>query len=159
MYEVKNLVIIRSQDEIVARLKFLDEMDWMGTMRLFLALYLDYDHAKIFLKESTTREEWEKEEFGMNTPKGDTELRADFYWFLAHCHTWITDGNYEMHRVRGHLVNLLWLAGLPEADDIGFAYHEGMAGGLHQETAYNVFAVSLGKTKSTTWLQPVTTIP
>lgn len=50
----------RTQEEIVARLKVIEERgdDFMGTIRSDMVDYLDYEHAKPFLKEGVTLEQW-----------------------------------------------------------------------------------------------------
>lgn len=48
----------RSQTDIVARMEAIKDEDWMGFQRDVLLGYLDYEHAKPYLKPEATAEEW-----------------------------------------------------------------------------------------------------
>lgn len=50
---------MRTQDEIVARMEALKADDMLGFAREVLLVYLDFDHARPFIKSETTREQWD----------------------------------------------------------------------------------------------------
>jgi hypothetical protein len=69
---------LRSQEEIVARIQQTSGEDWLGFKREVLASCLDFEHAKPYLVEGTTAEEW------TYTPDVDVVLiRAKEYFTFA----------------------------------------------------------------------------
>lgn len=50
---------MRTQDEIVAKIAEVQPKDWMGTRVSDLIGYLDFAHAKPFLKPETVESDWE----------------------------------------------------------------------------------------------------
>lgn len=55
--ETPTFTVNRTQDEISAR--FDDAEDWLGFAREVLIDHLDYGHAKEYLKDDVTAEQWE----------------------------------------------------------------------------------------------------
>jgi hypothetical protein len=51
-------MIARTQDEIVARIGAIAADDWLGWSRNVLIGALDFDHAKPYLKDDVTAEQW-----------------------------------------------------------------------------------------------------
>lgn len=54
----KHLTIIRSADEIAARIEQVKDEDWLGTESADLLVHLPYEQAKPFIKEGTTEAEF-----------------------------------------------------------------------------------------------------
>ena len=55
----------RTQDEIVARIKEVEKQDFFGVMRGNFLSYLDFEHAKEFLKPEVTKEKWDADREGV----------------------------------------------------------------------------------------------
>jgi len=53
---------VRTQEEILARIEEIKPKEFFGFETADLIGYLDYDHAKPFLKEEVKEEEWKKED-------------------------------------------------------------------------------------------------
>lgn len=71
---------MRTQDEIVARLKTLSVgEDVLGFRSEVLISALDYEHVRPFLKPGVTAEEWDK----IGTPPHEIEERARDYYAFA----------------------------------------------------------------------------
>lgn len=112
---------MRSPDEIVARVKMLDEDggDFFGFQRTDLVSVLDFEHAQPFLRPEATAADWE-------TPPTDDELRQraiDYLTFAfekAQNHRGISAG-----RSVDHFSAWLWLLGiLPDNwEDIDYAQY------------------------------------
>lgn len=66
----------RTQKEIVQRVKRVIQTDMFGFEVPELIGYLDYEHAKEFLKEGVTEKDWSKDK--RLTPKEQIE---DYMWF------------------------------------------------------------------------------
>lgn len=77
----------RTQDEIVARIADVEAEDWFGFRREVLIEYLDYQHAKPYLKPEVTGEE----QAGQTTRLGSVEAEAKHYLEFA-------IGKIENHR-------------------------------------------------------------
>jgi hypothetical protein len=67
----------RTQEEILARIEAIDDEDFFGFRREVLIAVLDYEHARQFLKEGTTPEEWAEEQVT------DVEAAAFGYYGFA----------------------------------------------------------------------------
>ena len=134
-----NKVTIRvSQDEILARIAHIQASgsDPFGEYIPALIAFLDYEHAKPFLKEETTEEAWIAA-----GPHGDKELRGDIKHYLDWWGQKVEDGRgLSVHRGRAQMINRLFLAGIPLWKEIGLNSNEGINGGWYQEDAYNKVA-------------------
>ncbi len=103
---------MKTQEEIIKRIKELKDSDMMGTERTDLTNYLEYSHAKEFLQGGVTEEIWKemkkstdedvlkemKEyiEFAWDKALGERGLSAGRS--LSHYSAWIwllDDGNFE----------------------------------------------------------------
>jgi hypothetical protein len=58
---------MRTQEEILNRIKEVEKKDWMGTIRSDLVDFLEYENAKQFLKGEITPEGWLENGFTENT--------------------------------------------------------------------------------------------
>ncbi len=70
---------MRTQKEIVEKIKEVESDDWMGTTRNDLIDFLDFDHAKEFLEDGVT-----PEQFGVakeNTPENIKSIMKDYLGF------------------------------------------------------------------------------
>lgn len=72
---------VRTQDEIVARIDFIDG-DMFGAEEGDLINFLDFEHAKPFLKEDVTEEQWSKSKAGIS-PRGEIISYLPFAWDKA----------------------------------------------------------------------------
>jgi hypothetical protein len=83
---------MRTQDEIVARMRVKEEGDLFGFAREVLACYLDFEHAREFLRPEMTREEWEKDLPAATDARALGEMRdyAEFAWGKAKDHRGIS---------------------------------------------------------------------
>lgn len=52
---------MRTQEEILERIKFWEDDDFLGTKRRDLVEFLDFENAKQFLKDEVTESDWTKE--------------------------------------------------------------------------------------------------
>lgn len=66
--------VSRTQEEILARIEAVKAEDWMGFHAEVLIDALDYEHAKPFLKDGVTAEEWEPARSGRSTAAGYLEF-------------------------------------------------------------------------------------
>ncbi len=105
---------MRTQDEIVARIRDRKEHDFLGFEVSEYIDYLDYAHAKEFLKDDTTEERWEKVRKGTKTPAEAIKGYMPFAWDKANNCRGISAG-----RSIQHMVAWLWLDGKdwPEIED------------------------------------------
>ncbi len=99
----------RTQDEIVARIKYLrsDNHDILGFRRDVLYPFLDWEHAKEFVKDGITKKDWEPD---METDP-ETEIRnyMPFAWGKANdCR------GISANRSIDHMESWLWLDGKDE---------------------------------------------
>lgn len=98
----------RTQDEIVARINQLAGDDFFGTQTSDMLTYLDFDHAKPFLKEDCTKEKWDdarKEPLRENVIKEMVEY-MEFAWDKANNKRGLSAG-----RSMDHYRAWLWLIG------------------------------------------------
>jgi len=93
----------RTQDEIVARIKQQQSGDFLGFEVGELIPYLDFKHAKEFLKPEATEKEWPKID---KTPKEQMIEYMDFAWGKANDMRGISAG-----RSIDHYSAWLWLDG------------------------------------------------
>ncbi len=100
---------MKTQDEIVERMEQVKDNDFFGFQQSDLMDYLDYDHSKPFLKDDTTKEQWE--EFAVET-KTPTEAIKDYMPFA-----WEKANNcrgLSASRSIEHMTAWLWLDGKDE---------------------------------------------
>lgn len=97
----------RTQDEILNRILEVQDKDVLGFQRVDLIVYLDFDHAKQFLKEDAKKEEWKQE---VRSPKEKMIDYMPFAWekanncrgisaarSISHYQAWLwLDGNEEL---------------------------------------------------------------
>jgi len=97
---------MRTQEEIVKRFKTRKEHDMFGWEIHEYLDYLDYEHAKPFLKANTKEESWEIEKM---TPAEKIKDYMKFAWGKANNCRGISAG-----RSLSHMVAWLWLDGQDE---------------------------------------------
>ena len=68
----------RTPDEIVAQIEAWEDDDWMGTKRGDLIEHLPYSHAKPFLQDGVTENEWEEQRRSGPDPWERAEDYLDF---------------------------------------------------------------------------------
>jgi hypothetical protein len=100
--------LTRTQEEIVERLRSEEKRDPFGWAVEDLLIWLDFDHAKEFLKPEATQEQWDP----MEKPKPVREQMVeymDFAWEKAKgCR------GLSASRSMNHYANWLWLLGEDE---------------------------------------------
>lgn len=72
---------MRTQAEIVERMKAIEKDDFCGFAQGVLLTALDYEHAKPFLKEDVTAEVWEKTEGLLKTEEAVRKEALDYLGF------------------------------------------------------------------------------
>lgn len=143
---------MRNQEEIVARIRAVEERDFFGTERSDLIHYLEFAHAKPFIKDEVTEAEWLKAREEIKSPRDEILKYLPFAWdkangcrglsaqrSLAHFKAWVwldgqdkmADSMEEYDRYgKKHLVTVSqwyefnWRA----ADDNHWRNHEGESG-------------------------------
>lgn len=95
----------RTQEEILARMKEREKEDFFGTERSDLLEYLDYNHAKPFLKETTTKEDWD-EIYNKQTPREKMIEYMEFAWEKVNGFRGLSSA-----RSMSHYTSWLWLDG------------------------------------------------
>ena len=98
----------RTQEEIVAKISEVQGSDYLGTKTGDLVFFLDYSHAKKYLKSGTTEEEWNelREE---PTRRNITAIMEDYMEFA-----WDKANNcrgISASRTMEHYAIWLWLMG------------------------------------------------
>lgn len=108
---------MKTQDEIVARIRTRKKHDFFGFETSEYLDYLDFAHAKEFLKEGTTPEQWEKVHSKAKTPEEAIKDYMPFAWDKANNCRGISAG-----RSICHMIAWLWLDGKdwPELEDYGY---------------------------------------
>lgn len=97
---------MRTQQEILERIKKVEDSDFLGFQRSELLAYLDFENVKPFLKDGVTESEWKKE------TRSPTQVMIDympFAWDKANDKRGISAG-----RSIEHYVSWLWLDGNDE---------------------------------------------
>jgi hypothetical protein len=51
---------VRTQSEILERMKQVEDSDFFGAIRSDLLIFLEFENAKPFLKDGVTKEQWEE---------------------------------------------------------------------------------------------------
>lgn len=102
---------MREQDEIVARIEKVKESDIFGFESIEYIDYLDFEHAKPYLKEGVTQEEWDvKSQDAIRERMGDY---MDFAWNKA-----INCRGISAGRSIAHYQAWLWIEGAWADEDI-----------------------------------------
>lgn len=132
--KIDELTVKATQEEILGRIETIKDSDIFGEFRPMLIGFLDYEHAKPFLKDGAKEKDWEQD--------GDKELREEVHRYME---DWwkqkVEDGRgISVHRGRAQMVNRLFLARIPLWKEIGIDSDEGIDGGWYQEDAYNKMA-------------------
>ncbi len=103
---------MRTQKEIIARINSRKKEDFLGWEINEYILYLDYDHAKEFLKPESTQKQWEQKE--TKPPADAIKDYMPFAWDKANnCR------GLSASRSICHMIAWLWLDGKdwPELQD------------------------------------------
>ena len=95
----------RTQEEIVARMKEVEQNDYFGYQRSDLLEYLDFDHAKEWLKPETTRGQWDEAK-ASKTPREQMIDYMEFAWEKAN-----RERGLSAARSMDHYTSWLWLDG------------------------------------------------
>lgn len=97
---------MRTQQEILDRINIAKERDWLGTEISDLVMFLDYENAKLFLKDGITSEEWEATISKVPFPSDQIKSYLPFAWDKANNCRGISAG-----RSLSHMMAWLWLDG------------------------------------------------
>lgn len=110
---------MRTQDEIVNRINYRKDNDFLGFETEEYIPFLDYEHAKSFLKDDVTKEVWETD----GVPRTDAKKCMVDYMPFA----WEKANNFRgisAARSLQHFIAWLWLDGddklWPTLDDYEF---------------------------------------
>lgn len=109
---------MRTQDEIVARIRTRKEQDFFGFETSEYLDYLDYTHAKEFLKPETTQKQWEKVRSEAKSPEEAIKDYMPFAWGKANDCRGISAGRSIMH-----MVAWLWLDGKDWSEIEDYQYY------------------------------------
>lgn len=112
------MITKRTQDEIAARVKTRKEQDFLGFETGEYLNYLDYAHAKEFLKPETTQEQWEKVRALVKPPEDTIKAYMPFAWDKANNCRGISAG-----RSISHMIAWLWLDGKDWAEIEDYEYY------------------------------------
>lgn len=96
---------MRTQEEIVKRIEVRKERDWLGFETSEYINYLDFDHARPFLKESATEQAWKDAASNLGTPVEQMHNYMAFAWGKANNKRGISASRSIMHYFAW-----LWLA-------------------------------------------------
>lgn len=108
---------MRNQDEIVNRVKEVSKSDLFGVMTSDLLAYLDFEHAKEFLKEGTTKEEWEAGDDPY--PKKEENIKEEIVNYMPFAFGKANDcRGLSATRSINHMQAWLWLLGDAEYEKI-----------------------------------------
>lgn len=72
---------MRTQDEIVIRIRELEGIDFLGFLRSDLLDALDFAHAKEFLKPDAPEKEWNEQAFILKSDEGVKNKMIDYMEF------------------------------------------------------------------------------
>lgn len=102
---------MKTQEEIVNRVRYLSTSDYdlLGFEQSDLLEYLDFEHARPFLKKDATPEAWAKIAEMRKPPIENVKGYLDFAWDKANKCRGLSAG-----RSLNHLSAWLWLAGYDE---------------------------------------------
>lgn len=99
----------RTQKEIVSRIEAVRETDLFGAQTGDLVCFLEYEHAKQFLTEGTTKEQWDTSTSGVVSPARCIAEYMAFAWDKANNRRGLSAA-----RSIDHMVTWLWLDGKDE---------------------------------------------
>jgi hypothetical protein len=99
----------RTQAEIVARINEIRESDFFGAQTGDLVCFLDYEHAKSFINEGTTKEQWDTSTSGIVSPARCIAEYMAFAWDKANNRRGLSAA-----RSVDHMRTWLWLDGKDE---------------------------------------------
>lgn len=99
----KPVLTQRTQAEIVARIEFIKADDFFGFETSDLIDFLDYEHAKPYIKPEVTKEQWEKRDH--KTPEEHIKSYMNFAWDKANNKRGLSAG-----RSVSHYRSWTWLA-------------------------------------------------
>jgi len=134
--KIDELTVKATQEEILERIEAIKEHDMFGEYRPALIGFLDYEHAKPFLKKGITEDKWLVKMSGNKVLREEIHRYMEDWWKQK-----VEDGRgISVHRGRAQVVNLLFLAGISLWKEIGLDPDEGIDGGMYQEDAYNMVA-------------------
>ena len=103
---------MRTQSEIVERIEKVREMDILGFETSEYPPYLDFEHARPYLKEGTTEKDWASHpELTDEAVKAEMRDYIEFAWKKANGFRGISAG-----RSIGHYRAWFWLLGEAEAE-------------------------------------------
>ena len=106
----------RTQDEIIAKISEVEPDDWMGTIKSDLVEFLDYEHAKPYLKDDVTAAECSESVKDVKKPSLQIKDYMPFAFNKANNCRGLSAG-----RSLDHMYAWLWLDGQDEfltANDI-----------------------------------------
>jgi len=109
---------MRTQQEILDRIKSISNRDFFGFETSDLIDFLDYEHAKEFLKEGVTEEQWKEAREKTGTPEKQIKDYIEFAWEKAK-----GERGLSSERSINHFTAWLWLAGDDEL--VAFLEDEG----------------------------------
>jgi len=110
---------MRTQEEIVERMTQIKKDDIFGFRTEVLVMCLDFEHAKPYLKDGTTKDQWEETVCTDETVRAMAIKYLDFAWGKALDHRGLSAG-----RSTEKMTEFCWLLGLDETvKKIGEAEH------------------------------------
>ncbi len=112
----------RTQQEIVERIEAVKDADFFGVMSGDLLSYLDFEHARAYLVEGATADQWREacEADGVKTPDQRIRDYMPFAWEKANnCR------GLSASRTIDHMRAWLWLDGVEWFDEITRYSHYG----------------------------------
>jgi hypothetical protein len=101
--------MVRTQDQIVARLRTENARDYFGWASGDLLEWLDFERAKEFLKEGVTEEQWNESRKDQKPVRQQAIDYMPFAWEKANDERGLSAG-----RSMNHYCNWLWLMGEDE---------------------------------------------
>jgi len=101
--------LMKSQSEILERIKKVEKDDFFGVERGNLIAYLEFENAKEFLEDGVTKEKWNKNK---SDPVEDLKKYMPFAWEKANDHRGLSSG-----RSLSHMRGWLWLDGQDDLVD------------------------------------------
>ncbi len=97
---------VRTQDEIVTEIERIKKDDFFGFKTTDLLGYLDFDHAKQYLKPECTEKDWEQSPSDRDSILLEMEKYMDFAWDKANNERGLSAG-----RSMAHYTAWVWMIG------------------------------------------------
>ena len=112
---------MRTDEEILAKMKAVEADDFFGSIREDLIEFLPFEHAKPFLKDGVTAEQWAPaiKQRDRDTVIGLIRGYMNFAWDKAN-----NGRGLSANRSLNHMQAWLWMLGEDEAADALFAEYE-----------------------------------